>query len=140
MLDDDREREDRWWARWLLRFFEPQVKAFAWAGLADLVLVETRDPGDGRRRRHATGMQIDGSQGWALYPPRRQADILRAIAALPDVRVRVARRWRTARAEALPHDDPQARLDSFTPTRYTNALRAVGTPTRVTVRFLFTLD
>jgi hypothetical protein len=29
------------------------------------------------------------------------------------VRVRLARRWRDARAEVLPDDDPEARLASF---------------------------
>ena len=135
---DDQGRDERRWARWLLRFFEPQVKAFAWAGFADLVLVEVRDPRDGRRRRHVTGLQVDGTQGWALYQAGRQGGELRLIAAEPHVRVRVARRWRSARAEALPDDDPQARLDTFGPSRFANAVRTFGITDQVTVHFLFT--
>jgi hypothetical protein len=52
----------------------------------------------------------------------------------PNVRVRMHRRWRDARALIVDDDDPQARLDSFGRRSHEAAVRRFGTDL-LTVQF-----
>ena len=57
----------------------------------------------------------------------RHAGYVNNLEAIPDVRVRMHRQWRTARAHILDDDDPQARLVSFRRRAHEAAVRRFGT-------------
>ena len=112
----------------------PPMKLMAWAGLSPgNVLLETQGRRSGKRRRTVVGMRVDGDTGWVVAEHGRQAGYVRNLAARPDVRVRIGRAWRPARAHVVEDDDPQARLDSFGPSHQA-AVRRFGTDL-TTVRF-----
>ena len=59
-----------------------------------------------QRRRHAT----EGDVGWVVSEHGRHAGYVNNLEAHPDVRVRMHRQWRPARARIVDDDDPKARL------------------------------
>jgi deazaflavin-dependent oxidoreductase (nitroreductase family) len=116
----------------------PPMKVFTWCGLAPgNVLIETTGRRTGKRRRNVVGMHVDGDTGWVVAEHGRHAGYVGNIDAKPDVRVRLGRRWRPARAEVVDGDDPQARLDTFGRRSHASAVRRFGTDL-TTVRFDFT--
>jgi deazaflavin-dependent oxidoreductase (nitroreductase family) len=109
-----------------------------WAGLVPgYVLVETKGRRTGKRRRTVVGMDIDGSTGWVVAEQGRYAGYVRNIEVDPNVRVRIHRRWRPARARPVPDDDPHARLRSFARPIHAASVRRFGTDL-VSVSFDFT--
>lgn len=114
---------------------------------ADLTHSDRRDitqpPRDHRtrveaeRRRTVVGMDIEGSTGWVVAEHGRHAGYVRNIEMNPDVRVRLRRGWRPARARLVPDDDPQARLRAFNRPTHAASVRRFGTDL-VSVRFDFT--
>lgn len=123
--------------RWLQRYLlNPPVKLIVRAGLVPgYALVETVGRRSGKRRVTVVGMRVDGSTGWVVAEQGRHAGYVRNIAARPEVRVRIGRRWRTAHATAVPDDDPEARLGSFSRS-HASSVRRFGTEL-LTVRFDF---
>src|SRR5437762_1805761 len=106
-----RRRRTRVLQRYILN---PPMKALVWAGLsAGHVLLETKGRRTGKRRTNVVGMKLDGDTGWVVAEQGRHAGWVQNIAANPDVRVRIERRWRSACATVVADDDAQARLDSF---------------------------
>ncbi len=113
----------------------PVLKLGAWMGVAPgLVLVETTGRRSGKRRRNVVGMHIDGPTGWVVAEHGRHAGYVRNLEAHPDVRVRLRRRWRPARAATLPDDDPAARLATFGRPSHQSAVTRFGTEL-LTIRF-----
>jgi deazaflavin-dependent oxidoreductase (nitroreductase family) len=99
-------------------------------------IVETRGWRSGKRRRTVVGMHVDGDTGWVVAEQGHHAGYVRNLEADPDVRVMLGRRWRRARATAVPDDDSQARLASFDRPGHASAVTRVGTDL-LTVRFDF---
>jgi deazaflavin-dependent oxidoreductase (nitroreductase family) len=128
MADDpaaQRRRRIRWVQRYLLN---PPAKVAVWCGLAPgFVLVETTGRRSGKLRRNVVGMRIDGDTGWVVAEHGRHAGYVRNLEAHPDVRIRIHRHWRVARARIVDDDDPQARLDSFGRRGHEAAVRRFGT-------------
>jgi deazaflavin-dependent oxidoreductase (nitroreductase family) len=115
----------------------PPMKLLVWAGLSPgHVLVETQGRRSGKRRRNVVGMMTAGDVGWVVAEQGRHAGWVRNVEAHPNVRVRVGRRWRPARAEIAADDDPEARLDAFGRRSHAAAVRRFGTEL-TTVRFDF---
>jgi hypothetical protein len=56
-----------------------------------------------------------------------KAGYVRNIEANPSVRVCVRGQWRTARAQVISEDDPQARRDAFGRPRHAANVRRFGT-------------
>ena len=132
--DDDAKRRRR--IVTLQRYvLNPVLKVGAWMGVAPgLVLVETTGRRSGKRRRNVVGMHIDGPTGWVVAEHGRHAGYVRNLEAHPDVRVRLRRRWRPARAATLPDDDPTARLATFGRPSHQSAVTRFGTEL-LTIRF-----
>src|SRR5215207_167016 len=133
--DADRKRRR---VRLIQRYLvNPPVKLMTWAGLLPRhVLIETTGRRSGKRRRNVVGMQVDGDVGWVVAEQGRHAGYVRNLEADPQVRVRIGRQWRRARAEIMDDDDPQVRLNSFGRPRHAAAVRRFGTEL-VPVRFDF---
>src|SRR5215831_6149112 len=130
-----KRRRTRWLQRYVLN---PPVKAIVWAGLAPgLVLVETKGRRTEKRRTNVVGMKVDGDVGWVVAEQGQHAGWVRNVSADPDVRVRLRRRWRAARAAVVTDDDPHARLDSFARRSHAAVVRTFGTEL-TSVRFEFT--
>jgi deazaflavin-dependent oxidoreductase (nitroreductase family) len=112
---DDGSQRRRRRVRLLQRYLlNPPMKLMAWAGLLPgHVLIETRGRRTGKRRRNVVGMHLEGTTGWVVAEHGRHAGYVRNLAADPDVRVRIGRSWRPARAHVVDDDDPQTRLDTF---------------------------
>lgn len=106
----------------------PPVKAVVWAGLAPgYALIETTGARSGKRRRNVVGINRDGATGWVVAEQGRHAGYVRNLEALPEVRVRLGRRWVPARATVVDDDDPEARLDTFGRRSHAAAVRRFGT-------------
>jgi deazaflavin-dependent oxidoreductase (nitroreductase family) len=137
-VDDDAAARKRRRVRFLQRYFlNPPVKATVWAGLAPgYALVETTGRVSGKRRRNVVGMRFDGDTGWVVAEQGRHAGYVRNLEAHPEVRVRVGRRWRLARAQVVDGDDIDARLDAFARPAHAATIRRFGTDL-ATVRFDF---
>jgi deazaflavin-dependent oxidoreductase (nitroreductase family) len=116
----------------------PPAKLPVWAGLVPgHVLIETHGRRTGKRRTTVVGMHVEGDTGWIVAEHGRHAGYVRNLLADPTVRVRVARRWRPARAHVLPDDDPQTRLDTFGRRSHAAAVRRFGTDlTTIRIDFL----
>ena len=115
----------------------PPMKALAWAGMPPgNVLVETLGRRTGKRRRNAVGMKTADDIGWVVAEHGLHSGWVRNIEAHPQVAVRIARRWRPARAEIVADDDPQVRLQGFGRWSHSAAVRRFGTDL-TTVRFDF---
>jgi deazaflavin-dependent oxidoreductase (nitroreductase family) len=138
---DARAEQKRRRVRLLQRYvLNPPMKLMAWAGLVPgQVLVETSGRRSGKRRRNVVGMHISDGVGWVVAEHGHHAGYVRNLDANPEVRVRVGRRWRAARAQIVADDDAQARLETFGRRSHAAAIRRFGTePT--TVRFDFAPD
>jgi deazaflavin-dependent oxidoreductase (nitroreductase family) len=137
-MSDEAEHEQRKRQRVRLvqrYLLNPPVKLAVWAGLVPgYVLVETRGRRTGRRRRTVVGMKLDDNTGWVVAEQGRHAGYVRNLDADPQVRVRLGRRWRRARAHVVADDDPQARLPSFGRSSHAANVRRFGT-SLTTVRF-----
>lgn len=115
----------------------PPIKVGAWAGLLPAhVLIETKGRRSGKRRRNIVGMRLDGDTGWVVAEHGRHAGYVRNLEADPEVRVRIGRKWRRARAHVVEGDDVDARLDAFGRRSHAAAVRRFGTEL-TTVRFDF---
>jgi deazaflavin-dependent oxidoreductase (nitroreductase family) len=113
----------------------PPVRLMVRAGLVpNYALVETVGRRSGKRRRTVVGMHIEGTTGWVVAEQGRYAGYVRNLTAHPDVRVCLRGHWRPARAEPLPDDDAEARLDSFRWTSHAATVRRFGTDL-LTIRF-----
>lgn len=132
---DHKRRRVRLLQRYLLN---PPMKLAAWAGvMPGHVVLETTGRRSGKRRRNVVGMHIDDDTGWVVAEHGRRAGYVRNLEANPEVRVRVGRQWRRARAQVLPDDDAGARLDALRIVPgHAAAVRGFGTDL-VTVRFDF---
>ncbi len=94
---------------------------------AGYALVETTGRRTGKRRRSVVGVKVDGSTGWVVAEQGRHAGYVTNLEAHPDVRVRLGRHWRRARATIVDDDDPQARLDTFGRRAHAATVRRFGT-------------
>jgi deazaflavin-dependent oxidoreductase (nitroreductase family) len=81
-------------------------------------------------------MHLEGTTGWVVAEQGRHAGYVRNLEANPDVRVRIGRRWRWARAHVVPDDDPRLRLKAFGRASHGAVVRRFGTDL-ATVRFDF---
>lgn len=106
----------------------PPAKLLVWAGLVPgHVLLETRGRRTGKRRVNVVGMHTDGAAAWIVAEQGRHAGYVRNLEAHPEVRVRVGRRWRRARAQVVAGDDADKRLDTFGHRSHVAAVRRFGT-------------
>ena len=113
------------------------MKLLVWAGLLPgNVLIETKGRRTGKRRRNVVGMLLEGDTGWVVAEQGRHAGYVRNLEANPDVRVRVGRTWRPARAQVVEGDDVRARLEAFGRRSHAAAVRRFGTEL-TTIRFDF---
>ena len=81
-------------------------------------------------------MRTEGDTGWVISEHGRHAGYVNNLEANPDVRVRMRRQWRDARAHIVDDDDPEARLDSFGRRSHEAAVRRFGTDL-LTIQFEF---
>jgi deazaflavin-dependent oxidoreductase (nitroreductase family) len=81
-------------------------------------------------------MHLENSTGWVVAEQGTHAGYVQNIEANPSVRVCIRARWRTARAQVVPDDDSQARLDGFARPKHAANVRRFGTDL-LTVRFDF---
>jgi deazaflavin-dependent oxidoreductase (nitroreductase family) len=137
-MADDSAAQKRRRIRWVQRYLvNPPAKVAVWCGVVPgFVLVETTGRRSGKRRRNVVGMKADGEVGWVVAEHGRHAGYVNNLEANPDVRVRMHRRWRAARAQIMDDDDPQARLDSFGRRSHEAAVRRFGTDL-LTIKFQF---
>jgi deazaflavin-dependent oxidoreductase (nitroreductase family) len=128
-MANDAATQKRRRVRWIQRaLVNPPAKVAVWCGLVPgFVLVETTGRRSGKRRRTVVGMRTEGDTGWVVAEHGRHAGYVRNLEADPDVRVRVHRRWRAARARIRDDDDPRARLASFGRRAHQAAVRRFGT-------------
>ena len=140
-MDDNAAKQKRRRVRWIQRYLvNPPAKVAVWCGLVPgFVLVETTGRRTGQRRRNVVGMHTEGNKGWVVAEHGRHAGYVSNLEANPDVRIRVHREWRPARARILDDDDPQARLDSFGRRAHEAAIRRLGTDL-LTIEFDFRPD
>jgi len=112
------ERPNNLLTRWALRRgLAP--KAFA--------LLETVGRKSGLTRYTPIGNGLTGNTFWLIAAHGRQADYVRNLIARPQVRVKVAGRWRRGRAVLMPDDDVAARSRTL-PYRWDAAIgRMMGT-------------
>jgi deazaflavin-dependent oxidoreductase (nitroreductase family) len=134
-MGTDRARKRRL-VRLVQRYaLNPPAKAAVRAGLVPgYALVETRGRRSGRRRRTVVGTHVEGTTAWVVAEQGRHAGYVRNLEADPDVRLCIRGRWRPARAQVVPDDDPEARLQTFGRRSHASAVRRFGTDL-LTVRF-----
>jgi deazaflavin-dependent oxidoreductase (nitroreductase family) len=137
-MGDDAASQKRRRVRWIQRYLvNPPAKVAVWCGLVPgFVLVETTGRRSGKRRRNVVGMHTEGDIGWVVAEHGRHAGYVHNLEVHPDVRVRMHRHWRPARARIVDDDDPQARLDSFGRRSHEAAVRRFGTDL-LTIQFEF---
>ena len=140
-MADDPGAQKRKRIRWVQRYLvNPPAKVAVWCGLVPgFVLVETTGRRSGQRRLNVVGIKVEGDTGWVVAEYGRHAGYVNNLEANPDVRVRMHRQWRTARAHILDDDDPQARLVSFHRRAHEAAVRQFGTDL-LTIQFEFGPD
>ena len=128
-VDSSRDARKRRRVRALQRYvLNPPMKLLVWFGLVPgHVLIETRGRRTGTRRTNVVGMHVEDGTGWIVAEQGAHAGYVHNLQADPAVRVRVSRRWRRGRAEVIPDDDPDARLDSFGRRSHAAAVRRLGT-------------
>jgi deazaflavin-dependent oxidoreductase (nitroreductase family) len=108
--------------------FNPIVRAAVRVGLAPgWAILETRGRKSGKLRRTPVGNGLVGDTFWIVAEHGRRAGYVRNIAADPNVRVLVGRRWHSGRAELVPDDDPRARQRQLGRTLNAAMVRAMGT-------------
>ena len=135
-MDDAAATKKRRRIRWVQRYVvNPPAKLAVWCGLAPgYVLVETTGKRSGKRRRNVVGMRVEGTTGWVIAEQGRHAGYVNNLEAHPDVRVRLHRQWRPARAHIVDGDDPEARLETFGRKSHEAAVHKFGTAL-LTIRF-----
>ena len=90
------------------------------------VLLETTGRRTGKPRRTPLGGTSEGDTFWVVSEQGAHANYVRNLQANPEVRLKIRRRWRAAKAFALPDDDARARLRAQS--RWNrNAVRLAGT-------------
>ena len=138
-MSDEAATKKRHRLQWVQRHLvNPPAKAAVWCGLVPgFVIVETVGRRSGERRHTVVGMHVEGDVGWVIAEFGRHAGYVRNLEANPDVRVRMHRQWRSARAQIMEDDDAQARLDAFHRRAHETAVRKFGTDL-LTIRFEFT--
>jgi deazaflavin-dependent oxidoreductase (nitroreductase family) len=131
----DRKRRT---VRFVQRYFlnPPAMLAVRTGFVPGYVLIESIGRRTGKRRRTVVGMQIENSTGWVVAEHGSHAGYVVNIKANPTVRVCIRGKWRTAQAEVVPDDNPEARLDGFGRSVHAANLRRFGTDL-LTVRFDF---
>lgn len=109
----------------------PPVKAALALGVVPPThaLLETtgRTTGKPRRNPVGNGLADDGRTFWLVAEHGREAGYVKNLLADPHVRVKIGRTWRTGRAEVLPDDDPEARLQAIGRSVNAAMVRAMGT-------------
>ena len=138
-MSPERSVRKRRAVRFLQRYFlnPPTMLAVRMGLVRGHVLIETIGRRTGKRRRTVVGMHVADSTGWVVAEQGSHAAYVRNIEADPSVRVCIKGKWRTARAQAVPDDDPKLRLDGFGRPRHATNVRRFGTDL-LTVRFDFT--
>ncbi len=92
----------------------PPMKALVWLGLVPgHVLIETLGRRTGRRRTNVVGIHLEGATGWIVAEQGVHAGYVSNLQVEPNVRIRIARRWRPAHAHVVAEDDPNTRLRQF---------------------------
>ena len=136
-MTDDRTERKRRAVRFFQRYFlNPPAMLAVRAGLVPgYVLIESVGRRTGKRRRTVVGMHIDDSTGWVVAEHGSRAGYVHNITTNPAVRVCVRGKWRMARAEVVPEDDVEARLERFA-SIHASTVRRFGTDL-LTVRFDF---
>ena len=105
----------------------PPMKAAVCLGLVrDHMILETTGRLSGKRRRTVVGCMRDGDAVWVVAEQGRHAGYVRNLEAVPEVRVRIDRRWRPATAHIVETDDPVERLRLF-PAGHARIVQRVGT-------------
>jgi deazaflavin-dependent oxidoreductase (nitroreductase family) len=90
--------------------FNPIVRTAVRLGLAQgWAILETRGRKSGQLRHTPVGNGLVGDTFWIVAEHGRRAGYVRNIAADPNVRVLVGRKWRSGHAHLMPDDDPLAR-------------------------------
>ena len=137
MVDDAAAKKRRRIRRVQRYLVNPPAMVAVWCGLVPgFVLIETTGRRSGKRRRNVVGMRMEGATGWVIAEHGRHAGYVNNLEANPDVRVRMHRRWRDARAHVVDDDDPKARLDSWGRRAHEAAIQQFGTDL-LTIQFEF---
>ncbi len=128
-VEVDGARRKRKRVRLVQRYvINPWTKLAAHMGLAPgCVLLETTGRTTGTKRRTVVGMHVEDGTGWVVAEQGHHAGYVRNLEADPHVRVRLRGGWREGRAETVPDDDAQARLDSFGRPGHAKNVRRFGT-------------
>jgi deazaflavin-dependent oxidoreductase (nitroreductase family) len=128
-MSDDAASQKRRRLQWVQRHLvNPPAKAAVWCGLVPgFVIVETTGRRTREPRHTVVGMHVEGDTGWVIAEFGRHAGYVRNLEANPEVRVRMHRTWRSARAHIMDDDDPQARLEAFHRRAHETAVRKFGT-------------
>jgi deazaflavin-dependent oxidoreductase (nitroreductase family) len=116
----------------------PNNRLTRWAlqhGLAPkaFALLETIGRRSGLPRYTPVGNGVDGDIFWLVAAHGRQADYVRNLLVHPEVRVKIAGRWRAGRAVLVPGDDVAARSRSL-PYRWDAAIGRAMATQPVTIR------
>jgi deazaflavin-dependent oxidoreductase (nitroreductase family) len=137
MTGDSSQRKRRT-VRFLQRYLlNPPAKLAVRMGFVPgYVLVESTGRRTGKRRHTVVGMHVENSTGWVVAEFGSHAGYVLNIQTNPTVRVCVRGKWRMARAEVIPDDDAEARLDRFGRSIHASTVRRFGTDLR-SVRFDF---
>ena len=135
-VSGDSSERKRKHVRFLQRYLvNPPAKLAVRTGLVPgYVLIESIGRQTGKRRRTVVGMHVEDSTGWVVAEHGSHAGYVHNITANPNVRVCIRGKWRDARAEVVPEDDPEARLDAFGRSVHAANVRRFGTDL-LTVRF-----
>lgn len=128
----DHARVKRRMVRLLQKYLvNPPVKAALALGIVPPThaLLETRGRTTGKPRRNpvGNGLSDDGRTFWIVAEHGRDAGYVKNIVANPTVRLKIGRRWHTGRAEVVPGDDPNARLESIGRSVNAAMVRAMST-------------
>jgi len=128
-MSDDSATQKRQRLLWVQRHLvNPPAKLAVWYGLVPgFVLVETTGRRTGTPHHTVVGMHVEGDVGWVVAEFGRHAGYVKNLEAHADVRVRMHRLWRPARARILDEDDPQIRLEAFHRRAHETAVRQFGT-------------
>jgi deazaflavin-dependent oxidoreductase (nitroreductase family) len=123
------ERRKRLRSRWLQKhLINLPVTLLVWPGLLrGHAILETVGGKTGKLRRVVVGVSMDDAGSyWIVAEHGQRAGYVRNIAANATVRLRVDGRWLPASAEAVPSDDVDKRLTTFS-RLHARAVRRFGT-------------
>jgi deazaflavin-dependent oxidoreductase (nitroreductase family) len=110
------------------RLLKPPTRVLTYLGLLrHHAVLETTGRRTGRPRRTIVGIaRPSNSVLWIVAEHGRRAGYVRNLAAQPNVRIRVGRRWQRGVARLVENDDIDARLPDFTP-QHVDVIRRFGT-------------